>query len=214
MNRRRARTVWRALARAYPDAGCALSFASPFQLLVATVLSAQCTDKAVNRATPALFRRFPDAAAFARAAPGDVAPFIRSLGLWRAKARNLVAAARVLEKDHEGEIPRTMDALVRLPGVGRKTANVVLGNAFRVAEGIAVDTHAGRVARRLGLTRHEDPAKVEKDLMALFSPPDWAMTTHLFIAHGRAVCRAPRPRCSECPVARLCPSAERSRLPR
>lgn len=179
---------------------------------MAVVLSARCTDAAVARVAPGLFARFPDAAAFARARPAEVGARIRSLGLWRSKARSLVAAARFVVRAHGGRVPRRLDDLVRLPGVGRKTANVVLGNAFGLAEGIAVDTHAFRLARRLGWTTAETPAAVERDLVRLFPRRRWTMLTHLLIAHGRAVCRPRRPRCGACLLAPLCPSAAPDRI--
>jgi len=196
------------LAAAYPDARCALDHGSPLELLVATILSAQCTDARVNQVTPALFRRYPTAAAYARAPLAELEEAIRSTGFFRNKARSLQGLGAALVERHGGRVPETMSELVRLPGVGRKTANVVLGNAFGRDEGVVVDTHVGRISRRLGLTREDDPEKVERDLMALVPQEDWTLWAHLLIAHGRAVCRAPRPRCAECPVAGLCPSRQ------
>jgi endonuclease-3 len=195
------------LASTYPDAHCALDHANPFQLLVATILSAQCTDKRVNMVTPVLFSRYPDAAALARAKQEDVEEIIRSTGFFRNKATNLVAMAGALVDRHGGEVPADMDALVALPGVGRKTANVVLGNAFARNEGIVVDTHVSRLSQRLGLTADTDPVKIEDSLVPLFPRERWTMLSHLLIEHGRQVCDAKKPRCAECPLLELCPSA-------
>lgn len=199
--------VLRRLEKAYPDARCALDHTTPFQLIVATILSAQCTDKRVNLVTPALFASYPTPAALAAADPADVERLIRSTGFFRSKAKNLVAMAQAIVEHHGGEVPCDMDALTRLPGVGRKTANVVLGNAFGVNAGIVVDTHVGRLSRRLGLTRHDDPVKVEQDLVPLFPRERWTMLAHYLIEHGRAVCDARKPRCGECPLRDLCPSS-------
>ncbi len=205
----RARTVFRRLRAEYPDARCSLTFASPWELLVATILSAQCTDDRVNMVTPGLFRRFPSPEAFAGAAQADVEEAIRSTGFFRNKARSLIGAARAILHDHGGEVPRTMDELKRVPGAGRKTANVVLGNAYGIAEGIAVDTHASRLSMRLGLTDTVEPVKAERELMALLPRRMWTDWTHLLIAHGRAVCTARRAHCDRCVIADLCPSAVR-----
>jgi endonuclease-3 len=186
----RARRLLRALATRYPDAECSLRWTKPHELLVATILSAQATDESVNAATPRLFARFPTPAAYARATPEEIAPFIRTIGLWRMKARAVHEAMTAVVTRHGGEVPRTMADLVALRGVARKTANVVLGNAFGLAEGVVVDTHVARLAQRMGLTRHADPARIERDLMALYAPEDWCRLSHLLIAHGRAVCRA------------------------
>ena len=193
------------LKRAYPDAHCELDFTSPFQLICATILSAQCTDVRVNMVTPALFAKYPDATALAAAKQEDVEEIIRSTGFFRNKARSLIGMAQAVVADHGGEIPATMDALVKLPGVGRKTANVVLGNAFAMNEGVVVDTHVGRLSGLLGLTHQTDPLKIEQDLMALTPRDDWALLSHLLIFHGRRVCIARRPRCGECVVAEWCP---------
>jgi endonuclease-3 len=195
------------LRAAWPDARCALDHADAFQLLVATILSAQCTDARVNLVTPAFFARWPDAGALAAARTDAVEAVIRSTGFFRTKARNLVAMAQALVADHGGAVPADMDALRVLPGVGRKTANVVLGNAFGLAEGIAVDTHVTRLAGLLRLTRETDAGRIERDLMPLFPREDWTLVSHLLITHGRAVCIARRPRCGECVLADLCPSA-------
>jgi endonuclease-3 len=196
------------LEAAYPDAHCALDHRSPLELLVATILSAQCTDARVNQVTPMLFRRYPGAADYAEAPIAELEQAIRSTGFFRNKARSLRGLGAALVEHHGGRVPETMAELVRLPGVGRKTANVVLGNAFGRDEGIVVDTHVGRISRRLGLSREDDPEKVELDLMQLVPRGKWTLWAHLLIAHGRAVCKAPRPRCGECAIADLCPSAE------
>ncbi len=203
----RAGRILAALEAAYPDAHCALVHADPYQLLVATILSAQCTDVRVNMVTPALFARFPDARALAAGTQEEVEALIRSTGFFRNKARNLLAMAAALVAQYDGAVPDTMEALHALPGVGRKTANVILGNAFGRNDGITVDTHVGRIARLLRLTRATDAEKVERELMALFPRPRWTMLSHLLIDHGRAVCIARRPRCRECPIAAECPGA-------
>lgn len=194
------------LAEEYPDAHCELDHEGPLQLLVATVLSAQCTDARVNLVTPALFARYPSAADYAVAAPEDVEEIIRSTGFFRSKAAAITGIGRVLVERHGGEVPGRLEDLVTLPGVGRKTANVVLGNAFGVP-GITVDTHVGRLARRLGWTRSTDPVEVEADLAALFPPEEWTMLSHRLIFHGRRTCFARKPACRRCPIAHLCPSA-------
>ncbi len=206
--RTRAGTILAALEQAYPDAHCALEHDDPYQLLVATMLSAQCTDVRVNLVTPALFARFPDATALAEGTQDEVEDLIRSTGFFRNKGKNLLAMAEVLVERHGGQVPETMDELRALPGVGRKTANVVLGNAFGRNDGITVDTHVGRIARLLRLTSATDPEKVERDLMALFPQPKWTLLSHLLISHGRAICVARRPNCAACPVAAQCPSAK------
>jgi endonuclease-3 len=193
------------LARAYPDAHCELHAETPLQLLVATILSAQCTDKRVNMVTPALFARFPDAHALAAADVGEVEELVRTTGFFRNKARSIVAMAQAVVAEHAGEVPHEMNVLTRLPGVGRKTANVVLGNAFGIDEGVVVDTHVGRLALRLGLTTETDPVKVEQALMPLFPRARWTLLSHLLIAHGRRICTARRPKCSECFLADVCP---------
>jgi endonuclease-3 len=203
----RARTILRRLAREYPDARCALEHSEAYQLLVATILSAQCTDARVNLVTPAFFARYPSPEALARADRAEVEEIIRSTGFFRNKTRSLIGMAQALVADHGGEVPRTMEQLRGLPGVGRKTANVVLGNAYGINEGVTVDTHVTRLSRLLGLTRHDDPVKIEQDLMGLFPRQDWALSSHLLIFHGRRVCIARRPRCGQCVLAELCPSA-------
>jgi endonuclease-3 len=193
-----------ALADAYPDAKCGLEFQSPLQLLIATILSAQCTDKRVNLVTPALFKRFPTARAFADAKPADIEKMIRSTGFFRNKAKNIQSCCRVLVEKYAGAVPQSLDELVHLPGVGRKTANVVLGDAFG-QPGITVDTHCGRLSRRLGLTTHTDAVKVEHDLMRQLPSAEWTPFSHRIIAHGRQVCFARKPDCEHCPLDRLCP---------
>ena len=205
----RAGQILRRLEAAYPDAHCALEHADAYQLLVATILSAQCTDVRVNMVTPALFARFPDARALAAGSQADLEDLIRSTGFFRNKAKNLLAMAAALMERHGGLVPDSMDALQALPGVGRKTANVVLGNAFGRNEGVTVDTHVGRIARLLRLSAATDPEKVERDLMALFPQAKWTLLSHLLISHGRAVCIARRPRCEVCPIAAQCPSVKR-----
>ena len=198
---------YRRLALEYPDAHCALDFRNPYQLLVATILSAQCTDVRVNMVTPTLFARYPDAAALADADRGTLEELIKSTGFFRSKAKNLVGMAQALVDRHGGRVPQTMEALTALPGVGRKTANVILGNAFGKNEGIVVDTHVARLTQRLGLTRHTDPVKIEQDEMKLFPRDQWTMLSHLLIEHGRRVCLARSPRCERCVLADLCPSS-------
>lgn len=202
--KRRALRIVRRLSAAYPDARCALDFRNPFQLLVATILSAQCTDKKVNEVTPALFARYPTPDALSAAAPADVEAMIRPTGFYRQKARAIQSSARDIVERFGGRVPGTMEELLSLHGVARKTANVVLGNAFDVP-GLTVDTHMKRVNTRLGLTREEDPAKIERDLMALIPEREWTIYSHRVIHHGRVCCVAQRPRCEECPLAADCP---------
>jgi endonuclease-3 len=192
------------LEQAHPEARCALSSESPFELAAATILSAQCTDERVNQVTPQLFARYPDAAALAAAAPLELEAIIRSTGFFRAKTRSLIGFAKGLVQRHGGELPRTMAELVPLPGIGRKTANVVLGHAFGVNEGIAVDTHVLRVTNRLGLAKGDDPLEVEAQLMALVPRERWTRTTDLLIFHGRKICDARRPACGVCPLFADC----------
>ena len=191
----------------YPDAHCELDYRNPFELLCATILSAQCTDVRVNLVTPVLFARYPDAAALAEAAPADVEEIVRSTGFFRAKTKSLVGMAQALETRHAGQVPSGIPELTALPGVGRKTANVILGNAFGINDGIVVDTHVQRLSRRLGLTRQPDPIGIEQELMPLFPRDDWALLSHLLIWHGRRVCAASKPRCVGCVVKAICPSA-------
>ena len=196
------------LRRAYPDSRIALDFTTPLQLLVATVLAAQCTDKKINEISPALFHRYPAARDYAEADLPELEEMVRSTGFYRNKARALKALGQALMADHGGEVPADMNALVKLPGVGRKTANAVLGNAFGKNEGITVDTHVQRLSRRLGLTQETDPEKIEQDLLPLVPREDWTVWSHTLQSHGRAVCKARKPECAACPVADLCPSAE------
>lgn len=202
--RRRAKAVLDLLRDTYPDARTELEFTTPYELLVATVLSAQATDKSVNAATPALFARFPTAHELSLATPEEVEPFIRTIGLYRNKAKNLVRLAQLLVERHAGEVPDDFDAVVALPGAGRKTANVVLSNAFG-RPAIAVDTHVGRLSRRLGFSTHLDPDKVEADLMLLFPAEAWIFLHHALILHGRRVCLARRPLCETCVLNAHCP---------
>lgn len=202
---RRARKINRLLGEQYPDAHCELDFTTPLELLVATILSAQCTDKRVNLVTPTLFARYPDAQAYATANPEDIEDIIRSTGFFRAKTKSIVTLGQQLVERFDGEVPGRLRDLVTLPGVGRKTANVVLGNAFDVP-GITVDTHFGRLARRFRWTAETDPDKVEAEVGALFPRRDWTLLSHRLIWHGRRRCHARRPACGACPVARLCPS--------
>ena len=192
------------LGLGYPDAKTELDFRTPFELLIATILSAQATDKSVNAATPALFRRYPDARTLAQADAATVEPYIKTIGLYRNKAKNIVATAKALEEHFSGEVPNDFDAIQTLPGVGRKTANVVLSNAYG-RPGIAVDTHVGRLARRLGFSKHKDPDKVESDLEALFPQDDWIFLHHALILHGRRVCDARKPQCAACALEKHCP---------
>ena len=206
--RQRTLEILTRLRRAYPHSRIALDFNTPLQLLVATVLAAQCTDKKINEISPALFRRYPAARDYAEADLPELEEMVRSTGFYRNKARALKALGQALVADHGGEVPADMEALVALPGVGRKTANAVLGNAFGKNEGITVDTHVQRLARRLGLTRETDPEKIESDLLPLVPREDWTVWSHTLQSHGRAVCKARKPECGVCPVADLCPSAE------
>jgi endonuclease-3 len=202
--RQKARRMLAILRQTYPQARCALHFANPFQLLVATILSAQCTDVQVNRVTPALFARYPDSSALAAADLQEVEELVRSTGFFRNKARSLVGCARMLEEHSAGEVPWSLDELVELPGVGRKTANVVLGNAYDIPA-MVVDTHVKRLSRRFGWTTENDPDKIERDLCALLPKKDWTLAGHLLIHHGRQICKAPIPHCSICPLQELCP---------
>lgn len=204
----RARRIVRALFKRHPDATCALVHGDAYELLVATILSAQSTDKLVNRITPALFRRFPDAPSLAAAVPETVEQLIHESGFFRQKTKSLIGMARGLVERHGGAVPGSMDELVQLPGVGRKTANVILGNCFDVP-GVVVDTHVARLAERMGLTRETDPTKIERDLMQLVPERDWTQFSHAMIFHGRRICSARAPRCEECPVFDDCPWPKR-----
>jgi endonuclease III len=199
--------VFARLKREYPDARTELDYETPLQLLIATILSAQCTDRRVNMVTPLLFRTFPTAASLADAPPQELEEIIRSTGFFRNKTKSLIGLGKALAERHNGEVPDSMDALVKLPGVGRKTANVVLGNAFGKNEGIVVDTHVARLSLRLGFTKEVDPVSIEQDLMPLFPREDWALLSHLLIFHGRRVCEARRPKCEICVLNDICPSS-------
>jgi endonuclease-3 len=201
----RGAAVARRLARLYPAAECSLDFGSPYELLIATILSAQCTDKRVNVVTKGLFARWPTPAALAAAHQTDVEEAIRSTGFFRAKAKSIRGCAAALVERHGGEVPRALEPLVRLPGVGRKTANVVLGSGFGLPSGVVVDTHVGRISRRLGLTRHTDAVRAERDLMQVIPRRHWIGFSHRLIEHGRTVCTARKPKCDRCRIADVCP---------
>jgi endonuclease III len=205
--RQRAAEIVARLHAEYPDAQCSLGHRSPYELLAATILSAQCTDERVNLTTPALFARYPTPADLAAARQEDVEDLVRSTGFFRSKARSLIGMATALVEEYGGNVPREMRQLVELPGVGRKTANVVLGNAFDINEGIVVDTHVKRLSGRLALTEHVDPVKIEEDLVQLIERDEWTDISHLFIYHGRAVCKAPTPRCELCALSDICPGS-------
>jgi endonuclease III len=207
MDRKRAARIYSILEKEYPDVKTALRHENAFQLMVATILSAQCTDKRVNIVTEQLFSEYKNAKDLAAADLSDIEEKIRSTGFYKNKARNIVGAARKIEKEFSGIVPDSMEDLVTLPGVARKTANIVLFHAFGKNEGIAVDTHVKRLSARLGFSRNDDPVKIERDLMALFDREEWGHLTNILIAHGREVCVARKPRCGDCPVKRLCPSA-------
>jgi endonuclease-3 len=195
------------LVETYPDAHCELDHGTPFQLLVATVLSAQSTDKMVNEVTPGLFAKYPDAKKLAAADGADVEKLLGRLGMFRQKAKNVIGLSKLLVEKHKADVPRTLDQLVELPGVGRKTANVVLGVAFGAPEGVVVDTHVQRLSQRLGWTKHDAPPEIEEELMSLFPKTDWDRLSHTLIFHGRRHCFARKPACTTCPVAAACPSA-------
>lgn len=200
-----AAAILRILKKTYPEAKCELDFENPFELTVATILSAQCTDKRVNAVTPALFKKYPTPQAFASANRGELETMIASTGFFRNKANSILGMAQKVCTEFNGEIPNNLDDLVSLPGVGRKTANVVLGNAFDVP-GITVDTHFGRLARRFGWTSETDPVKVEFEIMEIFKPKDWTPLSHMLIWHGRRYCHSRKPACGACPIAKLCPA--------
>lgn len=193
------------LKKNYPDAHCALDSDGPFQLTAATILSAQCTDERVNQVTPALFAKYKDPQSLAKADISDVEDLVRTTGFFKNKAKNLIGMAQAVMDRHGGEIPQSMEDLVQLPGVGRKTANVVLGNAFGIGIGVVVDTHVGRLSQRLGWTQYEDPVRIEKDLMGIVPEEDWILISHLLIYHGRQVCKARKPACLNCFLFDLCP---------
>jgi endonuclease-3 len=200
----RAQKILDILETAHPEATCALHYSNAFELVVATILSAQCTDQRVNMVTPILFRRFPTPQSMAAADPHEIEEIIRSTGFYRAKTKSLIGCARALVEGYDGEVPRTIAELTKLPGIGRKTANVVLGHVYGINEGIAVDTHVLRVSNRLGIARSDDPVEVERQLMAVVPQPRWTRTTDLLIFHGRKICDARRPLCGTCPAFALC----------
>jgi endonuclease-3 len=208
----RAKKIIAGLKRTYPEAHCELRFSNPLELLIATILSAQCTDKRVNLVTESLFRKYRSAADYARATPAELENEIKSTGFFRNKARNIQACCQALVERHDGKVPSTMEHLTGLNGVGRKTANVVLGNAFDINEGIVVDTHVARLAQRLDLTRATAPEKIEQDLVELVPRDDWTLFSHLLIWHGRRRCGARKPDCAHCEVRTLCPSAPKAAL--
>ncbi len=195
------------LKRLYPEAPCTLNYETPVQLLVATILSAQCTDERVNLVTPELFRRFPDAPAIAAANLEEIENLIRSTGFYRNKAKNIQSACRMIMAEFGGEVPKRMEELMKLPGVARKTANVVLAHAYDIHQGVTVDTHVKRLSNRLGLTEHTDPIRIERDLMRLLPQPEWENWSIRLVYHGRAICKARKPECDSCVLADLCPSA-------
>lgn len=203
--KQRARQIVRTLAATYPVAVCALRHESPFQLLVATILSAQCTDERVNLVTPGLFAKYPTVQQMAKADQAQLEELIRSTGFFRNKATNLIGMAKAVVKDHHGELPRTLEDLVKLPGVGRKTANVLLGTAFGIPSGVVVDTHVKRISHLLGLTTSQNAEQIERDLMELIAPEEWIDFSHRLIHHGRRICIARRPKCPECPLLPYCP---------
>jgi endonuclease III len=206
--KQRALEILARLKHLYPDAICSLDYETPVQLLVATILSAQCTDERVNKVTPALFDRYPDAASLANADLEDLTQLVRSTGFYRNKAKNIQAACRMIMAEFGGEVPRTMAEVTQLPGAARKTANVVLAHAYGINAGVTVDTHVKRLSGRLGLTKHTDPIHIERDLMKLLPQPDWENWSIRLIYHGRAVCDARKPACDRCQLADLCPSSQ------
>lgn len=203
--RSRVLRIIRELKKTYPQAECALHHNSPFQLLAATILSAQCTDERVNMVTPSLFRKYPDVQALSRASQADVEELIKSTGFFRNKAKSLIGMAQAVVADHDGELPQTLDELVKLPGVGRKTANVLLGTAHRIPSGVVVDTHVSRLSRLLGLTTSQNAEQIERDLMEVVPQEEWIDFSHRLIHHGRRICIARRPKCQECPLLKECP---------
>ncbi|MFL6277737.1 MAG: endonuclease III [Blastocatellia bacterium] len=205
--KQRTRQIIARLRRAYPDAHCSLNYSNPLELLVATILSAQCTDERVNLVTADLFRKYRKAEDYINVEPAEMEQDIRSTGFYRNKAKAIQGACRLLIERHNGRVPATFDELLELPGVARKTANVVMGNAFGTAAGVVVDTHVGRLSQRLGLTANQQPEKIECDLMALVPQKDWVDFAHLLIYHGRAVCKARKPECPSCTLEDLCPSS-------
>jgi len=207
-NKIRALEILVRLKRLYPDATCTLNYETPLQLLIAVILSAQCTDERVNMVTPELFRRFPDAKAMAEADLEEIRELVRSTGFYRNKAKNIQATCALLVQNYGGQVPQTMAEIIMLPGAARKTANVVLAHAYGINAGVTVDTHVKRLSGRLGLTKHDDPIKVERDLISLLPQEDWENWSIRLIYHGRAICKARKPDCGNCALADLCPSAE------
>jgi endonuclease-3 len=205
--KQRAREILVRLKILYPDATCSLNYQTPVQLLVATILSAQCTDERVNQVTPALFSKFPDAAALANADLSELEASVRSTGFYRNKAKNIQGACQMIVQEFGGQVPKRMDLLLKLPGVARKTANVVLAHAYGINAGVTVDTHVKRLSQRLGLTEHTDPIRIEQDLMRLLPQEEWENWSIRLIYHGRAICKARNPACAACELAELCPSA-------
>jgi endonuclease-3 len=201
----RARRLYRGLEKLYPDAHCELDYENPYQLLIATILSAQCTDVRVNMVTPALFKRFPSPADLGTADPVEVEELIRSTGFFRNKTKSLISASRDIANTHKNQVPDSMEELLKLQGVARKTANVVLGNAYQKNEGVVVDTHVARLTTRMGLTKEKTPEKIEKDLVALFPRKNWCLLSHLLIFHGRRICDARKPKCDDCALRKNCP---------
>ncbi len=199
--------ILKKLAQLFPDPDCALDHDTPYQLLMATILSAQCTDVRVNKVTPALFEAYPTAEKAANADVSDVEALVRSTGFYRSKAKSIVSSSQDIVEKHNGALPQTMKELTALRGVGRKTANVVLGNAFGINVGVVVDTHVGRLSRRLGLTKHKDAVRIEKDLMKIVPQEDWTVFSHRMIMHGRQTCKSQNPKCDQCALSTLCPSA-------
>ncbi|MDJ0733074.1 MAG: endonuclease III [Nostocaceae cyanobacterium] len=205
-SKQRTQEILLRLKRLYPDATCSLNYSTTLQLLVATILSAQCTDERVNKVTPELFRRFPDAESLANTELTEIENLVRPTGFYRNKAKNIQGACQMIVREFGGEVPRTMEELLRLPGVARKTANVVLAHGYGINVGVTVDTHVKRLSQRLGLTKHTDPIRIERDLMGLLPQPDWENWSIRLIYHGRAVCKARSPQCEVCELAELCPS--------
>lgn len=207
--KKRAIAVLEKLHELYPDATCSLDYETPVQLMVATILSAQCTDERVNKVTPALFARFPDAPAFAAVNIEELEQLVRSTGFYRNKAKNIQGACQRIMSEYDGAVPQSMEELLTLSGVARKTANVVLAHAFGILSGVTVDTHVKRLSNRLKLTKHDNPVKIEQDLMKLIPHPEWENWSIRLIYHGRAVCNARKPKCLDCAIADLCPSADK-----
>lgn len=207
--KQRALEVLVRLNRLYPDATCSLNYSTPVQLLVATILSAQCTDERVNKVTPALFARFPDAKSMAEADIAEIEELVRTTGFFRNKAKNIQGACRMIVQDFNSQVPNRMDDLLKLPGVARKTANVVLAHAFGINAGVTVDTHVTRLSNRLGFTKHEDPIRIERDLMKLLPQRDWENWSIRLIYHGRAICKARKPACEACELAPICPTGKK-----